>query len=58
MGAIDPNKADVVKADELKKIIAAQQMRNRSYSVVQRSSNAPVLQPIKNFGHGRRSNLV
>ena len=26
--------------------------------MVSKSSHAPVLQPIKNFGHGRRSNLA
>ena len=49
---------DSNKQDELKKILQIQKLRSRSKSVVQCSPNAPNLQPIKNFGHGRRSNLV
>ena len=44
-----------VRQDEMQKIVAAQRNRQRSQSV---AHNAPQLQPIKNFGHGRRSNLV
>ena len=47
-----------VSPDEMRKILAAQKNRQRSYSVAPNSQNAPVLQPIKNFGHGRRSNLM
>ena len=50
--------SNVVNADELQKIISIQSIRNRSNSMVSKSSHAPVLQPIKNFGHGRRSNLA
>ena len=52
------NRPNDMQIHELKKIIQAQSIRNRSQSVVSESHNAPQLAPIKNFGHGRRSNLV
>lgn len=47
-----------VKQEELKKIKHSQFMRNRANSMQPLSIDVPKLAPVKNFGHGRRSNLV
>jgi len=49
-----------VQESELEKIKQMQNKRNRSYSVIESmfAKDAPNLQPIENFGHGRRSKLV
>ena len=59
-GAFEQDKATDknIEAKELKKIIEAQKIRNRSQSMVSGSPNAgAVLPPIRNFGHRKRSNL-